>query len=102
MTAVGRAAIVVAVLLSLAGRALAQSGPTVTDLAERADWAAVSALIDHGTDIHAAQVDGMTALHLAAYHDNPDVAGSVTTAQAMGDNLMARLVAAGIRFEVVE
>lgn len=32
--------------------------------------------------------------------DNPDVAGSVTTAQAMGDNLMARLVAAGITFEV--
>jgi short subunit dehydrogenase-like uncharacterized protein len=34
--------------------------------------------------------------------DNPDVAGSVTTAQAMGDNLMARLVAAGIAFEVVD
>jgi short subunit dehydrogenase-like uncharacterized protein len=32
--------------------------------------------------------------------DNPDVSGSVTTAQAMGDNLMARLVAAGITFEV--
>jgi len=34
--------------------------------------------------------------------DNPDVAGSVTTAEAMGDNLMARLVAAGITFEVVD
>jgi short subunit dehydrogenase-like uncharacterized protein len=34
--------------------------------------------------------------------DNPRVAGSVTTAQAMGDNLMARLVAAGITFEVVD
>jgi short subunit dehydrogenase-like uncharacterized protein len=36
------------------------------------------------------------------FDDNPDVAGSVTTAQAMGDNLMARLVAAGITFEVAE
>ena len=33
--------------------------------------------------------------------DNPDVSGSVTTAQAMGDNLMARLVAAGITFRVL-
>ena len=32
--------------------------------------------------------------------DNPETAGSVTTAQAMGDNLMARLVAGGITFEV--
>jgi short subunit dehydrogenase-like uncharacterized protein len=36
-----------------------------------------------------------------AFDDNPPTAGSVTTAQAMGDNLMARLVAAGIRFETV-
>jgi short subunit dehydrogenase-like uncharacterized protein len=33
-----------------------------------------------------------------AFDDNPPTAGSVTTAQAMGDNLMARLVAAGIKF----
>ena len=36
-----------------------------------------------------------------ALDDNPDVAGQVTTAQAMGDPLLARLQAAGIRFEVV-
>ncbi len=36
-----------------------------------------------------------------AFDDNPTTAGSVTTAQAMGDNLMARLVAAGLRFEVI-
>ena len=34
------------------------------------------------------------------FDDNPDVAGCVTTAEAMGDNLMARLVAAGITFQV--
>ncbi|WP_372734578.1 trans-acting enoyl reductase family protein [Nocardioides sp.] len=36
-----------------------------------------------------------------AFDDNPEVAGSVTTAQAMGDNLMARLIKAGISFDVV-
>ncbi|MEX0428054.1 trans-acting enoyl reductase family protein [Nocardioides sp. DS6] len=36
-----------------------------------------------------------------ALDDNPPTAGSVTTAQAMGENLLRRLVAAGIRFEVV-
>jgi short subunit dehydrogenase-like uncharacterized protein len=36
-----------------------------------------------------------------AFDDNPPTAGSVTTAQAMGDNLLARLRAQGISFEVV-
>jgi len=36
-----------------------------------------------------------------AFDDNPATAGCVTTAQAMGDNLTARLVAAGIRFETL-
>ena len=42
-----------------------------------------------------------SALSLAL-DDNPPTAGQVTTAQAMGDNLLARLQAAGIRFEVIE
>jgi len=36
-----------------------------------------------------------------AFDDNPPTAGQVTTAQAMGENLLARLQAAGIRFETV-
>lgn len=36
-----------------------------------------------------------------AFDDNPPTAGQVTTAQAMGDHLLARLQAAGIRFETV-
>ena len=36
-----------------------------------------------------------------ALDENPTTAGSVTTAQAMGRNLMARLQGAGITFEVV-
>ncbi len=37
-----------------------------------------------------------------AFDDNPPTAGCVTTAQAMGDNLLARLRAQGIRFEVLD
>lgn len=37
-----------------------------------------------------------------ALDDNPPTAGQVTTAQAMGDNLLARLQAAGIRFTTVD
>jgi saccharopine dehydrogenase (NAD+, L-glutamate forming) len=36
-----------------------------------------------------------------AFDDNPPTAGQVTTAIAMGDNLLARLQAAGITFEVI-
>jgi short subunit dehydrogenase-like uncharacterized protein len=37
-----------------------------------------------------------------ALDDNPRTAGQVTTAQAMGDNLMTRLQMAGIAFEVID
>ncbi len=36
-----------------------------------------------------------------ALDDNPDVAGQLTTAQAMGDQLLDRLQKAGLRFEIV-
>ena len=36
-----------------------------------------------------------------AFDDNPTTAGSVTTAQAMGDNLLTRLQKAGMSFEVI-
>ncbi|WP_309647640.1 saccharopine dehydrogenase NADP-binding domain-containing protein [Nocardioides sp.] len=36
-----------------------------------------------------------------AFDDNPSTAGQVTTAQAMGDNLLARLHAQGITFEAL-
>jgi saccharopine dehydrogenase (NAD+, L-glutamate forming) len=41
-----------------------------------------------------------SALSLA-FDDNPPTAGQVTTAQAMGDHLIARLQTAGISFEVL-
>ena len=36
-----------------------------------------------------------------ALDDNPQTAGQVTTAYAMAENLLVRLQAAGLRFEVV-
>ncbi|MCW2842657.1 MAG: Saccharopine dehydrogenase [Nocardioides sp.] len=42
-----------------------------------------------------------SALSLA-FDDNPTTAGQVTTAQAMGDNLLGRLQARGITFQVVD
>lgn len=37
-----------------------------------------------------------------AFDENPPTSGQVTTAVAMGENLLARLQAAGLKFEVVE
>jgi ankyrin repeat protein len=82
MTAVRRAVTVVAVLLSLAGRVLAQSEPAVADAAEHADWAAVRTLVSQRADVRAAQVDGMTALHWAAQHDNREAAALLLGAGA--------------------
>jgi saccharopine dehydrogenase (NAD+, L-glutamate forming) len=36
-----------------------------------------------------------------AFDDNPELAGQLTPAQAMGDRLTERLQKAGIRFEVM-
>ncbi|MGH3335947.1 MAG: saccharopine dehydrogenase, partial [Nocardioides sp.] len=48
-----------------------------------------------------AKMLGESALCLAL-DDNPPTAGQVTTAQAMGENLLSRLQLAGIRFEVID
>ncbi|HXH80335.1 saccharopine dehydrogenase family protein [Nocardioides sp.] len=37
-----------------------------------------------------------------AFDDNPQTAGQVTTAQAMGENLLARVQAGGLRFETLD
>ncbi|NUT53149.1 MAG: saccharopine dehydrogenase [Saccharothrix sp.] len=47
-----------------------------------------------------AKMLGESAMCLA-FDDNPPTAGQVTTAVAMGDNLVARLVKAGMGFEVL-
>jgi ankyrin repeat protein len=53
--------------------ALAGDAP-LADAAEALDIAAVRALLDDGAKVNAAQPDGMTALHWAAYHDDAAMA----------------------------
>ena len=48
------------------------------------EWidAAIRALLEQHADVNAAQVDGMTALHWAAYHDDLETAGLLVHAGA--------------------
>src|SRR5437764_490633 len=50
----------------LAAPAVPADAP-LADAAERADWSRVRALLKSKVDANVAQVDGMTALHWAAY-----------------------------------
>ena len=67
---------VAAVFAAAGGPAAAQSGAaagspgTLIDAAKAADAAAVRALVDAGADVNAAQSDGATALHWAAYRED--------------------------------
>ncbi len=49
-------------------------GSTVADAAERADWQQVESLLERAADVKASQIDGTTALHWAAWHDNEKIA----------------------------
>ena len=60
--------------LSLAAAASAAQRATLADAAERRDTALVRTLIEAKTDVNAAQIDGTTALHWAAYNDDPEMA----------------------------
>ena len=58
-----------------AGSALAPSTSSgLANAAEKKDWTRVRALLKQRADVKAAQADGMTALHWAAYHDNKEIA----------------------------
>ena len=73
----------VAVLLGLAGAAWAAGEAPLADAAEEGNAALVRTLLHAGgADVDAAQVDGMTALHWAAYHDDADTAGLLVRAGA--------------------
>ncbi|MDQ8182664.1 ankyrin repeat domain-containing protein [Pelagicoccus sp. SDUM812005] len=62
---------------------LAETAPTtLPDLAEANDTAALASLLTSETNLDAAQVDGMTALHWACYHDNTPAALALLEAGA--------------------
>ena len=59
-------------MVAVAATAVAAERATLADAAERRDRAALRAEIARGVDVNAAQVDGTTALHWAAYYDDAE------------------------------
>jgi ankyrin repeat protein len=62
------------------GPALAAAESPLAAAAERQDLAAVRMLLAEGADVNAAQPDGMTALHWAAFHDDLQLVQTLVTA----------------------
>ncbi|MHC4876889.1 MAG: ankyrin repeat domain-containing protein [Planctomycetota bacterium] len=57
---------------------VAAGEPSLVDLAEEQKWAQFQSVLAQGDhDINAAQVDGMTALHWAAWHDETSAANAL-------------------------
>jgi ankyrin repeat protein len=74
-----KSAEIVLLSLGLAGSAVAGS---LADTAEQRDKAGISALLQGGADVNAAQADGTTALHWAAYHADAEMAALLVRAGA--------------------
>ena len=62
--------------------AAAASDAPLADAVQQRDGAAVDRLLDARADVNAVQVDGMTALHWAAYHDDAGLVGRLAEAGA--------------------
>jgi ankyrin repeat protein len=69
-------------IFCLAGGALFAAEAKLADAAMQGDKAAVRSLIAARADVNAAQGDGMTALHWAAYHDDLDLTRALLQAGA--------------------
>ena len=67
------------------GAAAAGADGGLADAAKARDWARVAALIEAGADVDARQADGATALHWAAYWDEPDALERLVRAGANVD-----------------
>src|SRR4029450_11983139 len=69
--------------LAVFGPDLQASGPSsLADATEKLDRPTVRALLKQNADVNAAQADGMTALHWAAYHDDQEIAPQLLRAGA--------------------
>jgi len=74
-----------AVAVVFAATAAVHASPSrapLADAAEQHDWTHVRALLKTHAEVNAAQADGMTALHWAAYHDNVDAVKTLLRAGA--------------------
>ena len=72
----------VLLVIGLSGADLGAERATLADAAEQRDTARVRALLETRVDVNAAQMDGTTALHWAAYHDDAETAGLLVRAGA--------------------
>ena len=79
---VTRAALYAAVLLLSLSSLRAQSSAPLADAAEQSDRSKVRALLKQRIDANAPQVDGMTALHWATYHDDREIVDELLRAGA--------------------
>jgi ankyrin repeat protein len=68
--------------LGLASIAGAAARATIADAAEQRDKTGVRTLLRTGIDVNAAQVDGTTALHWAAYNDDAETVAMLVRAGA--------------------
>ena len=68
--------------LLASGSVFAQSNASLANAAEWTDLTKIAALLKQGADVNAAQADGMTALHWAAYHDDLSTATLLVKAGA--------------------
>ena len=71
-----------AIVLVLGAMTIAAERPALIEAAKNADRAAVRALIQKKVDVNAADADGTTAFHWAAYHDDVDSVDLLITAGA--------------------
>src|SRR6188474_2822057 len=82
----GCAAIVIGFFICLALQIPASlandSRSPLADAAEKLDLPKLRALLQNGADVNAAQVDGMTAMHWAAYQDDFELAKLLVDAGA--------------------
>ncbi len=70
----GRITAIAVLLFAIAGTAFAATETAIADAAEVENGAAIRVLLFVGANVNASQVDGTTALHWAAYHDDTDAA----------------------------
>jgi ankyrin repeat protein len=68
-------------VLSICGPAVAAERAALADAAERRDKAGVRSLLQTGIDVNAAQADGTTALHWAAYNDDAETVALLVQAK---------------------
>ena len=73
---------VVSVSIFLASAGVHASDAPLADAAKNNDLDSVRTLMTAGADVNAAQGDGMTALHWAAFHDNVEVVDLLLAADA--------------------